>query len=96
MSGKKGMHHYSRELKEKVRAENRAGVSQMELSRKYEISGYAIQSWCGMRPEVELRQASPLPKGRPRKNAETMEQEINRLRMENELLRNFLLIVGKL
>ena len=95
MSGKKGMGHYSEEFKKMVRDENSRGISQMELSRKYGISRYAIQSWCGLRPEVELRQAAPLPKGRPRKSTGTVEQEMKRLRMENELLRNFLSVVGR-
>lgn len=34
-----------------------------ELSRKYAISKYSVQSWFGLRPEVELRHTAPLPKG---------------------------------
>ncbi len=41
----------------------------------------------------------PKHRGRPRKNPitnrEEMEQEINRLKMENELLRNFLQSIGR-
>ena len=59
------MVHYSGEMKEQVRKEIVAGKSQREVSRKYGISRYTIQSWCGLRPETKLRQIAPLPKGRP-------------------------------
>lgn len=95
MSGKKGMRHYSEEFKNMVREEHQKGMGQGELSKKYGISRYAIQSWCGLRPEVELRHSTPLPKGRPRKKAGSAEEEMKRLRMENELLRNFLSAVGR-
>lgn len=95
MSGKKGMPRYSEETKEMVVEGYRKGASIAGLSRQYGISRYAIQSWCGLRKEVELRQAAPLPKGRPKVKPETQEQIIKRLRMENELLRNFLSAVGR-
>lgn len=92
MSGKKGMIHYSEELKEQIRQEIAAGRSQNEVSRKYGVSRYTIQSWCGLRPETKLRQAVPLRKGRPgkTKTIEDYEKENKRLKMENELLRDFL------
>lgn len=95
MSGKKGMSQYSNEIKERIIAEQKSGVSVRALSKAYGISRYAIQSWCGLRKEVELRHAAPLPKGRPKVKSETQEQIIRRLQMENELLRNFLSAVGR-
>lgn len=95
MSGKKGMSRFSEEIKNKIIAEQKAGVSVRSLSVTYGISRYAIQSWCGLRPEVELRHAVPLPKGRPSAKQESQEQTIKRLQMENELLRNFLSAVGR-
>lgn len=95
MSGKKGKLQYLEEQKQQIKQEHKEGASIRELSRQYGISRYAIQSWCGLRKEVELRHASPLPKGRPKVNSETQEQIIKRLRMENELLRNFLSAVGR-
>lgn len=95
MSGKKGMSQYSDETKAMVQNEYKTGVGVRELSRKYGISRYAIQSWCGLRPEVELRHMAPLPKGRPVTKPKTQEQVIKRLKMENELLRNFLSAVGR-
>ncbi len=95
MSGKKGMRRYNQSMKDEIIAAYQSGESIKGLSREYGISRYAIQSWCGLRKEVELRQAAPLPKGRPKVKPETQEQIIKRLRMENELLRNFLSAVGR-
>ena len=92
MSGKKGMTRYSEKIKEQVREEVQAGHSQREISRRYGISRYTIQSWCGLRPETKLRQAAPLRRGRPGKikTIEDYDRENKRLKMENELLRDFL------
>ena len=92
MSGRKGMRHYSEELKEQIRQEIAGGKSQNEVSCEYGISRYTVQSWCGLRPETKLRQAAPLHKGRPGKikTIEDYEKENKRLKMENELLRDFL------
>ena len=95
---KKGKVHYSGEMKEQVRKEIGAGKSQREASRKYGISRYAIQSWCGLRPETKLRQIAPLPKGRPRKirTLEDYQKENQRLKMENQLLRDFLSLTERM
>ena len=92
MSGKKGVKQYPESLKQLVRKEIEGGKSQKEVSREYGISRYSIQSWCGLRPETQIRQIAPLPKGRPRriKTIEDYEKENKRLKMENELLRDFL------
>jgi transposase len=95
MSGKKGMLHYSEELKQQIRQEHEKGASINGLSSKYGISRWAIHSWCGLSEKVEMRHAAPLPKGRPRKKPANQSEIIKRLRMENELLRNFLLVVGR-
>ena len=92
MSGKKGMTRYSEKIKEQVREEVQAGHSQREISRRYGISRYTVQSWCGLRPETKLRQAAPSRRGRPgkTKTIKDYERENKRLKMENELLRDFL------
>jgi transposase len=95
MSGRKGVGHYSEELKEQIIQENKSGASVKGLSKQYGISRYAIQSWCGLRPEVELRHSAPLPKGRHSKHGMSTDQELKRLRMENELLRDFLRGIGR-
>ena len=84
------MVNYSVEIKEKIRMEWKKGASVRGLSRKYGMSVYTISSWCGLRSEVNLRHRCPLPRGRKPKNRTCLEQEMKRLRMENELLRDFL------
>ena len=97
MSGRKGMKQYPESIKEEIREQIAAGRSQKEISRKYGISRYSIQSWCGLRPETQLRQIAPLPKGRPKTNktVEDYEKENRWLKMENELLRDFLQSTGR-
>ena len=84
MSGKKGMKKYPIEIREEVVMRIHAGDSQRALSREYGISRYAIQSW--------LKEPS-IPKQRGRKPAKTLQEykyENKRLKMEVELLRDFL------
>ena len=84
MSGKKGMKKYPGEIREMVTSRIRAGESQKAMSREYGISRYAIQSW--LKEPV-------IGKQRGRKPAKTLAEykyENQRLKMENELLRDFL------
>ena len=84
MSGKKGMKKYPIGIREEVVMRIHAGDSQCALSREYGISRYAIQSW--------LKEPS-IPKQRGRKPAKTLPEykyENKRLKMEVELLRDFL------
>ena len=84
MSGKKGMKKYPEGIREAVIRQIRNGESQRAISREYGISRYAIQEW--------LRQGV-LPKSRGRKSAKTLQEykyENKRLKMEVELLRDFL------
>ena len=84
MSGKKGMKKYPIEIREEVVMRIHAGDSQCAMSREYGISRYAIQSW--------LKEPS-IPKQRGRKPAKTLQEykyENKRLKMEVELLRDFL------
>ena len=84
MSGKKGMKKYPVEIREEVVSRIQAGESQCALSREYGISRWAIHTW--LKEPV-------LPKTRGRKPAKTLAEykyENKRLKMENELLRDFL------
>ena len=84
MSGKKGMKKYPIGIREEIIGKIRLGAGQRELSREYGISRYAIQSW--------LKEPA-LPKQRGRKPAKTLQEykyENKRLKMEVELLRDFL------
>ena len=89
MSGKKGMKQYPVGVREEVVARIRAGESQCALSREHGISRWAIQCW--LKEPV-------LPKTRGRKAAKTLAEykyENKRLKMENELLRDFLRSIGR-
>ena len=90
MGNRKGQKQYSESIKEQIRKEYNEGASQRSLNKKYGISRYTIQSWCGLRSEVNLRKIAPLKKGRPTNRPEDLEKKVKRLEMENELLRNFL------
>ena len=90
MGNRKGQRHYPEHIKQIIVAEQRKGKSVCSLSAKYGVSRYTIQSWCGLRPEVNRRQMAPLKRGRPTNKAEDLEKKVKRLEMENELLRNFL------
>ena len=90
MGNRKGQKQYCESIKEQIRKEYDEGASQCSLSKKYGISRYTIQSWCGLRSEVNLRKIAPLKKGRPTNKPEDLEKKVKRLEMENELLRNFL------
>lgn len=93
MAGKKGMQRYPSSIRNEVTEKQRKGQSVKSLSKEYGISRYAIQSWCGLRPERQK-----LPKQRGRKPAVTLQEykyENKRLRMENELLRDFLHLAGR-
>ena len=84
MSGKKGMKKYPVGIREAVASRIRGGESQRALCRAYGISRWAIQCWL---------KESVLPKVRGRKPAKTLAEykyENKRLKMENELLRDFL------
>ena len=90
MSGRKGMKHYPESFKMQVKREHDEGASLKSLCKKYGISFYSAESWCGLRPEVNRRQMAPLKRGRPTSKPEDLEKKVKRLEMENELLRNFL------
>lgn len=84
MAGKKGMKQYPNGIREKVVSRIQAGESQKAMSQEYGISRWAIQCW--------LKEAE-IPKQRGRKPAKTLAEykyENQRLKMENELLRDFL------
>ena len=90
MGNRKGQKHYPEHIKQIIVAEQRKGKSVRSLSAKYGVSRYTIQSWCGLRPEVNKRQITPSRRGRPTNKPEDLEKKVKRLEMENELLRNFL------
>ena len=98
MAGKKGIKHYPNIIKEEVIRKQRSGESVCSLSKEYGISRYAIQSWCGLRPEKESTLKASRKRGRNGKQTLTEDEkdnEIKRLKMENDLLRTFLQVTGR-
>ncbi|MBR4288230.1 MAG: transposase [Clostridia bacterium] len=93
MAGKKGTKRYPESIKNEIRQKQENGQSVKSLSREYGISRWAIQTWCG------LSKGHPrAPKARGRKPAKTLQEykyENKRLKMENELLRDFLLLTER-
>ena len=93
MAGKKGMKKYPESIRNEIREKQKNGQSVKSLSKEYEISRWAIQTWCGLSKDHER-----IPKVRGRKPAKTLQEykyENKRLKMENELLRDFLLITER-
>ena len=90
MSGKKGMKHYPKEVKlEAVRMFFEEGMTRAEIT-------IALGLRSEGRVEVWVRQyrregvvAFSKPIGRPRKRPESEQSELERLRMENALLKKF-------
>jgi transposase-like protein len=88
MSGTKGMLHYSREIKlEAVRLFLEEGYTYREVAKKLEIRlADRIRVWV----RQYRREGATVfyrPIGRPRKQAESEQDELERLRMENTLLK---------
>jgi len=89
MSGRKGMLHYRMEIKqEAVRLVLEEHMTYAAVAARLEIrKAERIEAWVGMyRREGELSFHKPI--GRPLKT-ESEEREVERLRMENALLKKF-------
>ncbi len=101
MSGKKGMKHYSEAIKEKAaRMHREEGITYREIMKQLGIvSKRRLEEWCKAYQEKGILGLRTKSKGRSRKTERTeqeqLEYELKQLRMENELLRNFLYEVGR-
>jgi transposase-like protein len=89
MAGKKGMKHYSRELKEQaVRMALEEGMGYTAITQTLAVRDrWRVRRWV-QAYRKEGAAAFTKPKGRPRKSA-SPQDELVRLRMENELLKKF-------
>lgn len=92
MTGKKGAVHYSEEVKrEAVRMFLEEGKTRTEVAKILGLrSARRVAAWVGQFRHEQ--NAFKKAKGRPRKQtgqAESPEQELKRLRMENDLLKKF-------
>lgn len=91
-------------LENEIQAMHAAGKTRREIAESLGLEKKQIENWVNRHNRKERRlNAGILPKrkGRPRKNpiSENIEEvqaaEIKRLKMENELLRDFLQSVGR-
>lgn len=88
MAGIKGMKKYPESIRNEIRQKQGNVQSVRSLSKEYGISRWALRTWCGL-----TKQVSEVPKTRGRKPAKTLQEykyENKRLKMEKELLRDFL------
>jgi transposase-like protein len=90
MSGKKGMKHYPVELKlEAVRLFYEEGKTRAEITEELEIRDpHGVKAWLKLYRR-EGAEGFSKPKGRPRKQLESEQAELERLRMENALLKKY-------
>ena len=101
MSGIKGMKRYSAVIKrEAIRLRQEEGMMNREIMDHLGIvSERRVRLWCEQYRNEGLSGLEPKPQGRPRKvvkaEPDQAEHELKRLRMENELLRNFLYEAGR-
>lgn len=90
------------ELTEVIRARKAQGESNREIGESYGLSRRQVEQLINRQNRKERKIAAgyvPRPKGRPRKESASEEakhnNEIAQLRMQVELLRNFLSEVGR-
>ncbi len=91
MAGKKGMSWYSTEFRENVLSEHEFGISFSMLSKKYNVDERVLKRWSKWKREngSPKQVSGKIRKGRPRAKPESIEEEVKRLRMENEVLKKF-------
>ena len=80
-----------------------AGMTRQEIADKLGLTKNQIKNWVNRYNKGQQQIAAGMPpkqKGRPRKKPlttqEEYEKEIARLKMENELLRDFLQLTGRM
>jgi len=79
-----------------------AGKTRQEIADELGLNKVQVKNWINRHNRSKAKQAAgiiPQRRGRPRKNEATSETEhryeIKRLRMESELLRDFLRLAGR-
>jgi transposase len=90
MSGKKGMRHYPVETKlEAIRLHFEEGRTYAEIAQALELREKGrLKAWV-REYRCEAERAFTKPIGRPRKQVESEQAELERLRVENVLLKKF-------
>lgn len=89
-------------IEAEIIAMREAGKSRREIAEHFGLETEQIKWWINRynRKQKKLEAGiAPRPKGRPRKDSQTTHQqeksELERLRMENKLLRDFLQLTGR-
>ncbi|HEX3015373.1 MAG TPA: transposase [Desulfobacteria bacterium] len=104
MSGKRGMKHFGEAIIEEVLKMKENGMTNRQIAEHFNLRNVrAVKSLVNRhnRKQNSLEAGIILrPKGRPRKGSglttdQKKDNEIKRLKMENELLRSFLQIAGR-
>lgn len=86
MSGKKGMKHYPVAVKlEAVRLFTEEGKTRRAIAEQVGCSEERVKKWVSQYRHEE--DAFQKPIGRPRQQPESEQEELKRLRMENDLLK---------
>ena len=91
-------------LEQEILRMRQGGATRQEIADRFGLSKSQIKNWINRYNHKQAKLEAgipPRPKGRPRKNAAPRDivaeqvYEIKRLRMENELLRDFLQSTGR-
>ena len=94
-----------KEIEPELLAMRKAGYTRQEIADKFGLEKEQIKSWINRYNREQARLAVgilPRRRGRPRKSAASrdivkeQQYEIERLKMENQLLRDFLQSVGRM
>ena len=90
MAGKKGMKHYPAEMKlEAVRLFYEEGKTRAEITQILGVRDpHRVKAWL-KQYRREGAEGFSKPKGRPRKKPESEQAELERLQMENALLKKY-------
>jgi len=90
MAGKKGMKHYPAEMKlEAMRLFYEEGKTRAEITQVLGVRDpHRVKAWL-KQYRREGAEGFSKPKGRPRKQPESEQAELERLRMENALLKKY-------
>ena len=92
------------EVEREILSMREEGATRQEIADRFGLSKAQIKNWINRYNRKQAKQAAGVPhrpKGRPRKDASPRDivteqaYEIRRLRMENELLRDFLQSTGR-
>ena len=101
MSKRKYTH--TKEVETQIIAMREAGMSRQEIADELGLEKEQIKNWIARynrRGSALIEEHEPKPKGRPRKDGQppkqNLQKELDRLCMENKLLRDFLQSVERM